>query len=113
MTKKLRDSRTNGSIAISNVGSDISECITLTYSMKQHLKSLENINKIISEMDALHDEESKVTVTTTNYGTEDEDYMLKYQVKSCGNEKAARKIKQDLDLYVQKQGGQTTLDEGT
>ncbi len=112
MAKKLKESKTNGAIAISNVGSSKAECITLTYSLKENLKSLDNITKVRNEMDNLHSEESKVTVTISNFSDlEVEDYQMKYQIKACGNEKLARKIKSDLDEYVHKQGGQTTLDE--
>lgn len=111
MTKKLKESKGHGHIGISNVGSGKSECITLTYSMSQNLKSLDNIQNIISEMDEIHNEESKVSVTMTNYDTDEEDYSMKYQIKTCANEKKAREIKSELDTYVNAQGGQTTLDE--
>jgi hypothetical protein len=113
MVKKLKEAHTNGNISVSNVGSSKSECITLTYTLKENLQSLDNITKVKKDMDALIDsEDSKVTVSISNYGDPDvEDYGMKYQVKSCGNEALARKYKSALDDYVQKQGGQTTLDE--
>ena len=112
MVKKLKESKTNGAIGISNVGSSKAECITLTYSLKENLQSLENIMNVRNDMDAVHKEESKVTVTITNFSDpEVQDFQMKYQIKACNNEKLARTIKADLDDYVNKNGGQTTLDE--
>jgi len=112
MVKKLKESRTNGIISIPNVGSSKSECISLTYTIRENLLSLENIRKVIEDMDKLHNEEPKITVTVSNFGDSTvEDFVLKYQVKSCGSESKARQIKDKLDEYVSKQGGQTTLDE--
>lgn len=112
MVKKLKESKTNGSIGISNVGSSKAECITLTYTLKDNLQSLDNIAKVQEEMDTLTKAESKVTVTISNFrDNEVEDYVMKYQVKSCGDEKQARDYKSKLDDYVKKQGGQTSLDE--
>ena len=63
-------------------------------------------------MDEIHNEESKCSVLISNFRDNDvEDYVLKYQVKACNDEVKARKIKDLLDAYVSKQGGQTTLDE--
>ena len=36
---------------------------------------------------------------------------MKYKIKTCDSEERARDLKEKVDTYVKRQGGQTTLDE--
>lgn len=97
-----------GHINISNPES-LSECITLTYALKD-MGSLANVEKQTKLMDALHGEDSIVSVEITNFGESDQKIDAKYKLKSCGDDELARDIKKRLDHHVKKIGGQTTLD---
>lgn len=99
-----------GHINVANVNSETSECITLTYAIK-HVGSVSKANQLKKELDDISGEESIASVEITNLGDKDEDVDMKYKVKTCDSEKRAREIKKDLDLYLKKKGGQTTLTE--
>lgn len=104
--KKLR---TNGSISVSNVNGS-NQCITLTYSIK-NVGNLLQARKLVSELDDLHDEEGvDSSIEMTNFDTDEEIIDLKYKVKSCAGEGTAHDLKETLDKFLKKQGGQTTLD---
>lgn len=102
--------RGHGHINVSNVNSKNSECITLTYSIK-HVGSLKNANELKDELDDLTGEDSNASVEITNLGDGEEQYDMKYKVKTCDNEARAREIKSDVDKHLKKKGGQTTLTE--
>lgn len=106
---KLLMANAKGTVSISNLGSKTTECINLSYTLNSQLKSLSNITKIIDEMDALHDIESDTTVTIKHFDTDETEFVVKYKIMSCGSEAKARTIKNLLDQYVQKLGGQTVL----
>ena len=107
--KKPKKLRTNGSISTSNVNGS-NQCITLTYSIK-NVGNLLQARKLVVELDDLHDEaETTAIAEITNFETDEEIIDIKYKVKSCEGEGTAHALKETLDKFLKKKGGQTTLD---
>jgi len=102
--------RGHGHINVSNVNSPNSECITLTYSIK-NVGSVTKASQLRKELDDITGEESKTQVEISNLGDQEETVDMKYKVKTCEHEARAREIKQDVDKFLMKKGGQTTLTE--
>jgi len=100
----------HGHINVSNVNSENSQCITLTYSISG-LKTLGAASKLVDELDDLHDEDTTTNLEIQDWGTEEEVLKLKYKTKTCQDEVAAHTVKKILDKHLKKKGGQTTLDE--
>ena len=106
----MGDIKAMGTISTSNVNNPNSECITLTYTI-QGLKNMKAIGILTGELDGLiGGEESHVDVEIKNLGEEYISYKMKYKVKTCDSEERAHDIKADLDKFLKKKGGQTTLD---
>jgi hypothetical protein len=106
----MGDLKAMGTISTSNVNNPNSECITLTYAISG-VSSLTGVKKLSEELDELHNEEAKVDLELKNYGDKDlQSIKMKYKVKTCSSEKDAHTIKEKLDKFLKKQGGQTTLD---
>jgi len=107
--KKPKKLRTNGSISVSNVNGE-NQCITLTYSIK-NVGNLLQARKLVSELNDLHSEEGvNANVEIIDLDTDEEIIDLKYKVKSCAGEGTAHDLKETLDKFLKKKGGQTTLD---
>lgn len=110
--KKQKETRItgHGNITVSNVGSEKSECITLTYTTF-HVKTIENAEKLTADFKRKTAEDLTTDVTITNFGTKDQDVKTSHKFKTCGSEEQAREIKEKCDKHIQKLGGQTTLTE--
>lgn len=106
-TKSLRG---HGHINISNVDSQKSECVTMTYSV-MNVKTIAQASTLKKAMDKKHSEDSVVILEITDLDGKEQAIKMKYKVKACGDEAKARAIKSKLDKFLQKQGGQTTLTE--
>jgi len=115
-TKKVKTQKTpvlmgHGHINVSNVNSEKSECITFTYSTK-NIPSLEEARKLKKAYDDIAGEEqSGYEILIENAESKEQKISSKYKLKLCESESEARSIKKDLDQYVKKKGGQTTLTE--
>lgn len=100
-----------GHINISNVNSNMSECITLTYSIKD-VGNQTKARKLKKELDDLTDADAgSASIAITSIDTEDEKCDMKYQLRTCDSEKKAREYKGVIDKFLSKKGGQTTLDD--
>lgn len=101
----------HGNLTVSNVNSEVSECITLTYDV-YHVPTVDEAKKIKKEFSRLAEtDEVDTEAIFHNFDTRDQDIQLKFKVKKCGSEKEARNAKTRLDKFVKRQGGQTTLTE--
>ena len=109
MTRKTK-MKGFGHINTSNVDSR-SECITLTYSLKD-VGTIDDAKNTIKKLDKLHHNNATCDISIADFGTKDEMLNIKYKIKACEGEGLARDIKSAIDLYLAKHGGQTTLDEG-
>ena len=94
----------------SNVNSEKSECITLTYTVS-NIGKISDVQKLNEELDALHDEDSVCDYEVRNFGSPDQEIKLKHKIKTCDSEANGHDIKEKLDQFIKKRGGQTTLDE--
>ena len=108
--QKSKTLRGHGHINVSNVDSEKSECVTMTYSV-MNVKSISQASSLKTEMDKKHSENSIVILEVTGLDSKDQSIKMKYKVKACGDEAKAREIKGKLDKFLQKKGGQTTLTE--
>jgi hypothetical protein len=110
-TKIIPKLRASGSISVSNLNSKKSECITLTYSIK-NVGSLANVKHLAKELDNTSGlDDGAVEVLITAFNTKAETIDMKYKVKNCEDTEDLRTVKEDLDKYLKLKGGQTTLDE--
>lgn len=101
----------NGHINVSNVNAVDSECITLTYTMR-NFKSQKQVQDVRNSIYDLIKDPIIFDLEVKNWNEENEQLILKAKVKSCGNERKAHNIKKLIDEYISKKGGQTTLDQG-
>lgn len=114
--KKIKTQKTpvlmgHGHINVSNVNSAKSECITFTYSTK-NIPSLEDAKKLKKAYDDISGEsESGYEILIENAESKEQKISSKYKIKLCESEQDARDIKKELDGYVKRKGGQTTLTE--
>jgi hypothetical protein len=108
--QKTKTLRGYGHINVSNVNSETSECITLTYAIA-HVGTIANATKLKAELDNLHEQEAEATVEISKFGDKESDVSMKYKIKTCESEKLARDTKKTIDLHLKKKGGQTTLTE--
>lgn len=110
--KKQKETRItgHGNLTVSNVGSENSECITLTYTTF-HVKTIENAEKLTADFKRKTGAELAADVTLTNFGTKEQDVKTSHKFKTCGSTEEAREIKEKCDKHIQKLGGQTTLTE--
>lgn len=99
----------SGHIAVSKVNSK-SECVLLTYTI-WNFKDEKQLKSIKSGIYDLVDEDISFDLRISDWLDDDEKFTLKAKVKSCHNEKKAHRIKMQIDQFIQKKGGQTTLDE--
>ena len=89
----------------------MSECVTLTYSIKD-VGNGTKARKLRAELDDLTDGvNGNASVAIVNIDTEEEKTDMKYQLRTCDNEGKAREYKGLIDKYLSKKGGQTTLDD--
>ena len=108
---KTKTLRGYGHINVSNVNSENSECITLTYSTS-NIKSMKDIPVLEKEFDDLIDEELLFDLEVIGHNTTEPKIKLKAKVKTCDNEDRGHEISSIFDKHIKKKGGQTTLDEG-
>lgn len=108
--QKTKTIRGYGHVNISNLNSETSECITLTYAIA-HLGTISNATKLKAELDDLHDETAEASLEISKFGDGDSDVSMKYKIKTCESEMLARELKKTIDLHLKKKGGQTTLTE--
>ncbi len=105
----MADIKAMGTISTSNVNNPNSECITLTYTISG-VEDLEGVTKLQKQLDKCHNEDSRVDLEIKAFGEEMQGLKMKYKVKTCDSEETAHNIKADLDAFLKKKGGQTTLD---
>ncbi len=110
MADKTKTLRGNGHINVSNVNSINSECILLTYTV-WNFKTESQIKTIRQKIYDLVEGELSFELQISDWDGEEEKYKLKAKIKSCQKEAKAHKIKKELDEFIKKIGGQTTLDE--
>jgi len=106
-TTKLKG---NGHINVSNVNSVNSECILLTYTI-WNFKDSKQITSMKNAIYDMIDGDISFDLQVMDWTGEEERQKLKCKIKSCNKEKEAHKIKTQLDEFIRKKGGQTTLDE--
>lgn len=102
--------RATGTLSLSNMGSESKQCRTLTYAVKD-AGSLTKVKELRNEMDRITELDSTVEVTIKDFGTSDQEVDFKYKSKECASEPAALLVKKQLDKFLKKKDGQTTLDE--
>lgn len=105
----MTELKSMGTISTSNVNNPNSECITLTYTITG-LEKLAALARLGVELDELHNEQSTIDVEIKDYGGGDFALKMKYKIKTCQDEKLAHNIKANLDKFLKRRGGQTTLD---
>ena len=110
MANKNQDVKGNGHINVTNVNSQNSQCIFLTYTL-HGIADLEHAKTICNKIMDLVDVEVKFNVEQTDWRGDDEKTVLKVKIKDCRNEKKAHVYKASIDEFIKKIGGQTTLDE--
>lgn len=110
MANKSKTLRGNGNINVSNVNSKNSECVTLTYTMR-NIRSERQLVEIKNTIYNAIDDPITFDRETKNWDEDNEELILKVKIKACDNEKKAHGFKKILDGIVQIKGGQTTLDE--
>ncbi len=110
MSSKTTVLKGNGSISVSNVNAANSECITLTYTMR-NFKSQKQVQDVRNAIYDLIKDPIIFDLVVQNWNEEEEELILKAKVKACGNERKAHNIKKIIDEYISKKGGQTTLDQ--
>lgn len=99
-----------GHINVSNVNAINNECITLTYTI-WNFKSQNQVTEIKNGLYDLVKDEVHFDLEVKNWNDDDEKLKLKVKVKACGSERKAHVIKKEIDQFIQKKGGQTTLDQ--
>ena len=99
-----------GTISCSNVNHPNSQCITLTYTIKD-IGKFSDAKPLAKELNGVASEEGVVEVTVKDLGTKDEQTDMKWKAKDCTDEAGLHTIKKKLDIFLKKEGGQTTLDE--
>ena len=100
----------NGRINVSNVNAVNSECILLSYTI-WNFKDQKQMTSIKNGIYDLVQEEITFDMEIKDFTGDDEKVKLKVKIKSCKNEKKAHTIKSEIDQYIKKKGGQTTLDQ--
>lgn len=111
MSSKTTILKGNGHINVSNVNAVDSECITLTYTMR-NFKSQKHVTEVRNAIFDLVKDPIMFDLEVKNWNEDEEQLILKAKVRACGNEKKAHTIKKQIDEYISKKGGQTTLDQG-
>ena len=111
MASKTTTLKGNGHINVSNVNAVDSECITLTYTMR-NFKSQRQVEEVKNSIYDLIKDPVTFDMEIKNWNEEEELLILKAKVRACGNERKAHTIKKQIDEYISKKGGQTTLDQG-
>lgn len=109
LTEKTKILRGHGSLNTSNVNAS-SECITLTYTMK-NIKKQSDIPTLEKEIGSLVDEDVDFDLEIKKHTSPEPEIILKAKVKTCENESRGHEVKETFDKYLKKKGGQTTLDE--
>lgn len=100
----------NGHINVSNVNAVSKECITLTYTI-WNFKTQKQVTDIKNGIYDLVQEEVHFDLEVKDWDDDEEKLKLKIKVKACNSERKAHTIKKDIDQFIQKKGGQTTLDQ--
>ncbi len=107
---KTKNLKGNGHINVSNVNAMNSECITLTYTV-WNFKNDRQVAEVRQAIYDLVDDQVTFGKETKDWTGDEEKVKLKVKIRSCKNEKKAHTIKSEIDQYIKKKGGQTTLDE--
>lgn len=110
MSSKTTVLKGNGSISVSNVNAENSECITLTYTMR-NFKSEKQVQEVKNSIYDFVKDPVTFDLTVKNWNEDEEQLILKAKIRACGNERKAHNIKKQIDEYIHKKGGQTTLDQ--
>lgn len=109
--QKTKTIRGHGHMNISNVNSEKSQCITLTYSIS-NIGDMKEIPLLEKDIEKLTNEAVHFDLEVKDHTGGDQEIKLKAKVKACESEELGHDIKTKFDEYIKKKGGQTTLDEG-
>lgn len=110
--QKTKNIRGHGHLVTSNVNSENSQCITLTYSVSR-IKSMKDVLPIERELSDLVDEDIGFDLEVKGHNSEEQEIKIKAKIKTCDDEDKGHLISEIFDKHIKKKGGQTTLDEGS
>ena len=113
MEKNNSEIKGKGRINTKNVNSK-NECIVLSYPLtgirdNEQAKTL--ANKIIEILP--DDTDVKFSLSYSDWRGDSEKIALSVSIKACSSHKKAHVLKKEIDEYISRIGGQTTLDEVT
>ena len=109
--EKTKTIRGHGHMNVSNVNSEKSECITLTYTIS-NIGNMKDIPVLEREIEDIVDQDIHFDLEVKDHNGGDQEIKLKAKVKACDSEDLGHEVKELLDKHIKKKGGQTTLDEG-
>lgn len=111
MANKNSNVKGTGRISISKVNSK-DQCILLSYSISG-ISDTEQAKTICNKITDLipDDAEIKFILQQNDWRGDSEKIVLSTSIKACSSEKKAHTFKKEIDAYIKKIGGQTTLDE--